>query len=132
VLPAKLANKAKPFIVGVYSAPHGREKSRIKPSLRAITNHFSHQHLYEFTEREVNLLLQDYSCQESASNHHKVNSFDGSTQTLNLSEECQLVERYKGIIRTRADFTMLHESELYEIKQKYLSVSVFLKKLKYE
>jgi superfamily II DNA or RNA helicase len=109
-----------------------REKSRIKPSLRAITNHFSHQHLYEFTEREVNLLLQDYSCQESASNHHKVNSFDGSTQTLKLSEECQLVERYKGIIRTRADFTMLHESELYEIKQKYLSVSVFLKKLKYE
>jgi superfamily II DNA or RNA helicase len=109
-----------------------REKSRIKPSLRAITNHFSHQHLYEFTEREVNLLLQDYSCQESASNHHKVNSFDGSAQTLKLSEECQLVERYKGIIRTRADFTMLHESELYEIKQKYLSVSVFLKKLKYE
>jgi superfamily II DNA or RNA helicase len=109
-----------------------REKSRIKPSLRAITNHFSHQHLYEFTEREVNLLLQDYSCQESASNHHKVNSFDGSTQTLKLSEECQLVERYKGIIRTRADFTMLHESELYEIKQKYLSLSVFLKKLKYE
>ncbi|WP_416307394.1 DEAD/DEAH box helicase family protein [Neptunicella sp. SCSIO 80796] len=109
-----------------------REKSRITPTLRAITHNFAYQQLFEFSEREIKLLLPDYTYKEFPNERQHVNSFAESVQERPYTEKCQLIERYKGSIHTRADLKLLTESELKPIKQKYRSVSIFLKMLKHE
>jgi superfamily II DNA or RNA helicase len=109
-----------------------REKSRITPSLRAIAHNFAHHQLYEFTEREIKSLIPDYNYQELPNDPQDLKKFTESQQRLPYTEKCQLIEKYKGSIYTRADLKALTESEINSIKLKYRSVSVFLKMLKNE
>jgi len=107
-----------------------REKSRVAPSLRAITHHFAHQQLYEFTEREIKSLLPDYCFRALADDPQQVSALAELGQKSQPTEKCHLFERYKGVIRKRADFKSLSAEEVRVIKLKYHSVSVFLKMLK--
>lgn len=109
-----------------------REKSRVTPSLRAITHHFAQQQLLEFTEREIKSLLPEYDYQALAGDSLQVSDFEESERKLEPDEKCQLFERYRGEIRTRGDLKLLSGEDLQAIKQKYRSVSVFLKMLKHE
>jgi len=107
-----------------------REKSRVAPSLRAITHHFAHQQLYEFTEREIKSLFPDYSYHALADDPQQVSALTELGQKSQPVEKCHLFERYKGVILKRADFKSLPAEEVQAIKLKYHSVSVFLKMLK--
>jgi len=107
-----------------------REKSRVAPSLRAITHHFARQQLYEFTEREIKSLLPDYCYRALADDPQQVSALAELGQKSQPAEKCHLFERYKGVIRKRADFKSLSAEEVQAIKLKYHSVSVFLKMLK--
>lgn len=102
---------------------------RITPSLRAISSHFMEQQLYEFTEKEIMSLLPELNDLPAPANAE-----DSSTSIINESREentkCQLLEKYIGKISSRSDMKLLKNEELNEIKEKYQSISVFLKKLK--
>ncbi|GGD79342.1 DEAD/DEAH box helicase family protein [Lacimicrobium alkaliphilum] len=107
-----------------------KKKSLVTPSLRAISLHFSQQQLCEFSERDIKSLLPDFDYHSLAKPHKGKGDVLGAEKKTPAKIKCQLVEKYKERIRTRSDLKLLSEFELQAIKNKYRSVSIFLKILK--
>ena len=59
---------------------------------------------------------------------HKDKALDNELK--NSSKECILIQKYKSKIFSRGDIKKLSVNDQLEIKEKYQSISVFLKKLK--
>jgi hypothetical protein len=103
------------------------ENNEIPPSLRAICNYFSVGMLYEFDEKEINTIYPGFSLIKSDVNCAEV--VDTKPKSSSLSESCELIEEFKGIIMNRGDVKKLSENDKKRIKIKYRSTLVFLKKL---
>ena len=106
------------------------QQYKVVPSLRAISHHFMESQLYEFTEKEVQILLPSFNeiiedLQVGSSDSSRV-----SEQAEIITTECVLIDSLKMKIFSRSDIKKLSMSEQEEIKNKYRSISVFLKKLK--
>ncbi|WP_201577566.1 DEAD/DEAH box helicase family protein [Psychrobacter immobilis] len=106
------------------------QQYKVVPSLRAISHHFMESQLYEFTEKEVQILLPSFNeiiedLQVGSSDSSRV-----SEQAEIITTECILIDSLKMKIFSRSDIKKLSMLEQEEIKNKYRSISVFLKKLK--
>ncbi|WP_440464786.1 DEAD/DEAH box helicase family protein [Psychrobacter sp. ASPA161_6] len=106
------------------------QQYKLVPSLRAISHHFMESQLYEFTEKEVQILLPSFNeiiedLQVGSSDSSRV-----SERAEIITTECVLIDSLKMKIFSRSDIKKLSMSEQEEIKNKYRSISVFLKKLK--
>jgi superfamily II DNA or RNA helicase len=106
------------------------QQYKVVPSLRAISHHFMESQLYEFTEKEVQILLPSFNeiiedLQVGSSDSSRV-----SEQAEIITTECVLIDSLKMKIFSRSDIKKLSMLEQEEIKNKYRSISVFLKKLK--
>ncbi|MGO3896274.1 MAG: DEAD/DEAH box helicase, partial [Psychrobacter sp.] len=106
------------------------QQYKVVPSLRAISHHFMESQLYEFTEKEVQILLPSFNeiiedLQVGSSDSSRV-----SEQVEIITTECVLIDSLKMKVFSRSDIKKLSMSEQEEIKNKYRSISVFLKKLK--
>lgn len=102
-----------------YTKRHG-----FSPSIRAVALNFMEKQLYSYSEREIKSLLPSLS--DSSTVAVKVNILE---QEKPILEQCEIIEKYKSRVRTRADLKSLSEEEKDEIKSRYRSTSVFLKKL---
>ncbi|MDO6620146.1 DEAD/DEAH box helicase family protein [Shewanella sp. 6_MG-2023] len=102
-------------------------QQKIVPSYRAITYHFMHHQLFEFTEREIKHLVSDADLQQDE--QHVVIQTDAD-ETTSTQVQCDLLQKYQGKVVIRADLKQISENDQERIKQKYRSMSVFLKKLK--
>ncbi|MBO1516776.1 DEAD/DEAH box helicase family protein [Psychrobacter halodurans] len=106
------------------------QQYKVVPSLRAISHHFMESQLYEFTDKEVQILLPSFNeviedLQVGSSDSSRV-----SEQVEIITTECVLIDSLKMKVFSRSDIKKLSMSEQEEIKNKYRSISVFLKKLK--
>lgn len=102
-------------------------QQKIVPSYRAITYHFMHHQLFEFTEREIKHLVPDADLQQD----EKQVAIDiDEDETTCAQVQCDLIQKYQGKVVSRADLKQVSEDDQERIKQKYRSMSVFLKKLK--
>ncbi|QMW15536.1 DEAD/DEAH box helicase family protein [Pseudoalteromonas sp. MT33b] len=102
-------------------------KQKVVPSFRAITYHFMYQELFEFTEREIKQLLPKLEVEQC-----NVVVPDSENEVIEDSKhiECEFINQYKDKISSRSDLKLISDPVLKQIKAKYGSVSLFLKKLK--
>jgi superfamily II DNA or RNA helicase len=101
-----------------------------KPSIKAITLNFLDKQLYEFSEREVSALVPNWvGLGEEFLKKYQIRSEEDYCNPTSKNN-CELVERYKSKVLARADIKKLTAEEQQEIKMKYRSLSVFIKKLK--
>ena len=86
--------------------------------------------LYEFTEKEIQILLPNF---DEIIEDLPVGFSDSSIvseQDEIVTTECVLIDSLKMKVFSRSDIRKLSVSEQNEIKNKYRSISIFLKKLK--
>lgn len=102
-------------------------QQKIIPSYRAITYHFMHHQLFEFTEREIKQLVPDV---ERYQGEQEAIIDESGCETVSAQVQCDLLQRYQGRVITRADLKQVSDDDQAKIKQKYRSMSVFLKRLK--
>lgn len=103
--------------------------NNMAPSFYTISLNFGVNPLYEFTEKEIQQLLPDYDNLVSA--RIKVTApQDVSDMPLKEEEVCPWIETYRGQSLNLASFKQLPSDVQEEIKNKYQSAFVFLKKLK--
>jgi superfamily II DNA or RNA helicase len=102
-------------------------KQKIIPSFRAITYHFMHHQLFEFTEREIKQLVPDADYHQA---EQEMTIDKNQDETTNAQVQCDLLQKYQGKVVSRADLKQISDDDQERIKQKYRSLSVFLKKLK--
>ena len=106
------------------------QQHKVVPSLRAISHHFMESPLYEFTEKEIQILLPNF---DEIIEDLPVGFSDSSIvseQDEIVTTECVLIDSLKMKVFSRSDIRKLSVSEQNEIKNKYRSISIFLKKLK--
>lgn len=101
------------------------QENKLNPSPRNISLEFMYKNLYEISEKEINNLGSSI--------------FFPNTPTLNASKKkqkiisskkennCTLINKLKYKISSRSDIRKLTPSEQREIKEKYQSISIFLK-----
>jgi superfamily II DNA or RNA helicase len=102
-------------------------KQKIIPSFRAITYQFMHHQLFEFTEREIKQLVPDADYHQA---EQEMTIDKNEDETTNAQVKCDLLRKYQGKVVSRADLKQISDDDQERIKQKYRSLSVFLKKLK--
>lgn len=103
---------------------------KLEPTLRAVSHNFMEAQLYEFSEKEIKLLLPSF---DKILKNILINYSDISNKNEkieNIVDECHLIEEFKMKVFSRPDIKRLSEEEQERIKSKYSSISVFLKKLK--
>lgn len=104
----------------------------IEPTIRAITNYFMVKQLYEFSEKDINSILPNYT--ELVELALQENSLDQAIYKKNAEnneeDEISFLSKFKNIISKRSDMKKLSPDELDEIQSRYSSTSIFLKKLK--
>src|SRR5690606_12131701 len=103
---------------------------KIAPSLRAISHHFMEKQLYEFSEKEIQLLLPDLKKNEDDILATSTSNAELNKMNEKILEPCHLIEKFKTEISSWSELRKLPAADLDEIKKKYPSASVFLKKLK--
>lgn len=103
---------------------------KVAPSLRAISHHFMEAQLYEFSEKEIQILLPNFEDIKSQLSNRFSNNTEVNECLKNSMVECHLINNFRTKVFSRSDFKKLPISEQEEIKSKYDSISVFLKKLK--
>lgn len=107
-------------------------KNMIEPTIRAITNYFMVKQLYEFSEKDINSILPNYT--ELVELALQENSLDQAIYKKNAEnneeDEISFLSKFKNIISKRSDMKKLSPDELDEIQSRYSSTSIFLKKLK--
>jgi superfamily II DNA or RNA helicase len=103
---------------------------KMTPSIRALSHHFMESQLYEFSEKEIHTLLPNLKevMEKSLIKGSSVLKESEYVETNNT--ECHLINSFKTKVFSRSDIKKLTALEQQEIKAKYYSVSVFLKKLK--
>lgn len=112
--------------VNVYTKKHG-----ISPSIKAIALNFMENQLYAFNERDIKSLLPDLD-DDTSTSKDTMTALDCNVLEKEMSTptRCEIVEKYKSRVNSRADLKTLTEEEQNEIKARYRSTSVFLKKLR--
>lgn len=103
---------------------------KLIPSLRAVSHNFMESQLYEFTEREIQILLPNFEEIKGQLLDRLSNNVEVDKSFKTNTDKCHLIESFKSKVFSRHDVKKLSISEQEEIKSKYGSVSVFLKKLK--
>ena len=106
------------------------QEYKMMPSLRAISFHFMEKQLYEFCEKDIKMLLPEIS---DMSGNVLIGAFDSinlKKQIETITEQCYLIEKFKGKNLSRSDMKTLPMEDQEGIKNKYQSISVFLKKLR--
>jgi superfamily II DNA or RNA helicase len=101
-------------------------QQKVIPSYRAIAYYFMHQQLFEFAEREIKLLINIGSEQSNI----ETSPIHDNVVDVVVKMKCELIDKYKNQINSRSDFKLISDSDQQKIKDKYRSMSVFLKKLK--
>ncbi|MHA6613166.1 DEAD/DEAH box helicase family protein [Photobacterium damselae] len=102
-------------------------QQKVLPSFRAIAYNFMHHQLFEFTEREIKNFLPLLELEQPILGNLK-EVYENVEAVTKI--ECELIEQYKDMINSRSDIKLISISEQQKIKEKYRSISVFLKKLK--
>lgn len=106
------------------------QQNRIAPSLRAISHRFMVEQLYEFSEREIHILLPDIGkITDGTQGLSSIYSAAGDLVDAPI-ERCTLVTKFKDRVFNRADIKKLSSADQEEINNKYPSISLFLKKIK--
>lgn len=100
---------------------------KIEPTLRAVSHNFMEAQLYEFNEKEIKILLPDFS---EILDKNLIEYSDTSKTFEVIVDECHLIEEFKMKVFSRSDIKKLSQEEQDKIKNKYSSISVFLKRLK--
>ncbi|HDD9753184.1 TPA: restriction endonuclease, partial [Escherichia coli] len=104
-------------------------KNNMAPSFYTISLNFGVNPLYEFSEKEIQQLLPDYDNLVSA--RIKVTApQDVSDMPVKEVEVCPWIETYRGQPLNLVRFKQLPSDVQEQIKNKYQSAFVFLKKLK--
>jgi superfamily II DNA or RNA helicase len=103
---------------------------KVEPSFRAVSHHFMEEQLYEFSEKELHLLLQNFNIVGDKKMVGSSVFQESNEQVEIIIEQCSLIEKFKTEIFSRSDIKKLPVIKQEEIKAKYLSISIFLKKLK--
>lgn len=106
------------------------QQYKLIPSLRAVSHNFMESQLYEFTEREIQILLPNFEEIKGQLLERLSNNVEVDESFKTNTDKCHLIESFKSKVFSRHDVKKLSISEQEEIKSKYGSVSVFLKKLK--
>lgn len=106
------------------------QQYKLIPSLRAVSHNFMESQLYEFTEREIQILLPNFEEIKGQLLDRLSNNVEVDESFKTNTDKCHLIESFKSKVFSRHDVKKLSISEQEEIKSKYGSVSVFLKKLK--
>lgn len=119
-----MVDKLQEFIKTFYS------KYNMMPSLRTISLNFMEEQLYEFSEKEIQSLLPNLMKLEAEISVNAIEDIELDNELKNSSKECILIQKYKSKIFSRGDIKKLSVNDQLEIKEKYQSISVFLKKLK--
>ncbi|PSV20203.1 restriction endonuclease [Photobacterium leiognathi subsp. mandapamensis] len=102
-------------------------QQKVLPSFRAIAYNFMYFQLFEFTEREIKNFLPLLELEHPTLENLKEENDNIEVVT---KIECELIAQYKNMIKSRSDLKLITDSEQRKIKEKYRSISVFLKKLK--
>lgn len=102
----------------------------VLPSLRAVSHHFMESQLYEFSEKEIQILLPDFEDIVKKSLVYVSSKLKENEQVETDTVECHLINSFKMRVFSRSDIKKLSVLEQQEIKDKYHSISVFIKKLK--
>lgn len=102
----------------------------VAPSLRAISHHFMEAQLCEFSEKDIQILLPNFEELKSQLSNRIFNNTEVNECFKTSLVECHLINNFKTKVFSRSDIKKLSISEQEEIKNKYDSISVFLKKLK--
>lgn len=123
---SNMESELKNYIIN-YSDANG-----LVPSVRNIAHQFTLDSLNEFTEKEIKTLLPDFYLEVNQGSKEIVEELSETQANRNAQEACEFIEKYKGKINSRANLKLLSDAELQSIKAKYISASVFLKKLKNE
>jgi superfamily II DNA or RNA helicase len=103
---------------------------KIEPTLRAISHNFMEAQLYEFSEKEIKILLPNFNQMLENLLTESSNISNTNENIKSIVDECHLIEEFKMKVLSRSDIKILSEEEQGRIKIKYSSISVFLKKLK--
>lgn len=103
---------------------------KIEPTLRAISHNFMEAQLYEFSEKEIKILLPNFNQMLENLLTESSNISNTNENIKSIVDECHLIEEFKMKVLSRSDIKILSEEEQGIIKSKYSSISVFLKKLK--
>lgn len=106
------------------------QQYKLIPSLRAVSHNFMESQLYEFTEREIQILLPNFEEIKGQLLERLSNNVEVDESFKTNTDKYHLIESFKSKVFSRHDVKKLSISEQEEIKSKYGSVSVFLKKLK--
>lgn len=106
------------------------QQYNVVPSLRAVSHHFMEAQLYEFSEKEIQILLPNFEEIKNQLLDRVLNSTEVDEGFETSAVECYLIDSLKMKVFSRSDIKKLPISEQEEIKSKYRSISVFLKKLK--
>lgn len=107
-------------------------QNMIGPTIRALTNYFMVKQLYEFSEKDLNSILPNFTeLVELALQEVAVDKAADKKNTESTEEdEIKFLREFKDSVSTRADIKKLLPDELKEINSRYNSTSIFLKKLK--
>ncbi len=116
--------RMKKYIGGFY------EDHKIVPSLRAIAVNFTVNHLNEFSEKDIKLLIPDISEIIREVTPNISTNVEENSSTSDVQSPCPIIEKHRNTLSSRSDVKKLSDAERDEIIKKYRSVSVFLKKLK--
>ncbi len=116
--------RIKKYIGGFY------EDHKIVPSLRAIAVNFTVNHLNEFSEKDIKLLIPDISEIIREVTPNISTNVEENSSTSDVQSPCPIIEKHRNTLLSRSDVKKLSDAERDEIIKKYRSVSVFLKKLK--
>jgi len=107
------------------------KKHNMLPSYRAIALNFMEKHLYTYNERDIESLLSDlYDSLLIGAECSKEIGIKPLYEEEPLPSKCEIIDKYKTKVSSRADIKTLTTEELCEIKKRYRSTSVFLKRLK--
>ncbi|MEG3767943.1 hypothetical protein, partial [Alteromonas sp. 14N.309.X.WAT.G.H12] len=92
-----------------------------------ITHHFMHNQLYLCTEREVKLLFPDVEKNSIKIDYPEEIIIHEKSENDTF---CELLEAYRGTVFNRTDLKLISDDDKLKIKEKYQSLSLFLKNIK--
>lgn len=107
-----------------------RDKYGIIPSYRAVSQNFMEGPLCEFEDKEIKEVIEKTSTLNPASSNDEPEKISINKKIKTSEETCPLVEKYLDTIFTRGDIKSLTHEDKDKISEKYISTSIFLKKLK--
>lgn len=117
------------YRIAAYAKIYAKTYNSI-PSIKAIRLNFMDGQLYEFSDREIVTLVPNWLdlSKEMLEKDTKSNEFKSIVTNDFIC--CDILYKYRDKVKNRTDFKELNNESQQEIKSKYPSLSVFLKRLK--